>query len=176
MSLVDISKLPHPDYKKVTIGDGDSIDLGNRVVEVIGAASAHCNSSLFFYDKKNAMIFVGDEFEAGQVNLFDNSNNPEAPYDVKERLDNFKKNALKIKSLRPRYIFPNHNGTPIADCYLDDFIGLVDGIYSGNSVIEDKLNHKYIEMDPKAPSLCRVRNRNASIFIKKELLMSVYGK
>ncbi len=172
----DISKLPHPDYKKVMIGDGDSIDLGSRVVEVLGVAPAHCNSSLFFYDKKNAMIFVGDEFEAGQVNLFDNSNNSDAPYDVKERLDNFKKNALKIKSLRPRYIFPNHNGTPIADCYLDDFIGLVDGIYSGNSVIEDKLNHKYIEMDPKAPSLCRVRNRNASIFIKKELLMSVYGK
>jgi esterase/lipase len=31
----------------------------------------------FFYDEKNEMIFVGNEFEAGQVNLFDNSNNPD---------------------------------------------------------------------------------------------------
>jgi glyoxylase-like metal-dependent hydrolase (beta-lactamase superfamily II) len=172
----DISRLPNPDYKKAVIGDGDLIDLGNRVIKVLDVGPAHCNSSLFFYDEKSEMIFVGDEFEAGQVNLFDNSNNPDAPYDVRQRLDNFKENALKIKSLRTRYILPNHNGTPIAECYLDDFIGLVDGIYSGESKIEDKLNHKYIEMDPKAPTLCRVRYGNASIFINKELLMSVYGK
>lgn len=43
-------------------------------------------------------------------------------------------------------------------------------------MIEDKLNHKFIEMDPKAPELCRVLYKCASIFIKKGLLMEVYGK
>ena len=172
----DISKLPHSDYKKTIVKDGDVIDLGNRKIEVFDVLPAHCNSSLFFYDEAAGMIFVGDEIEAAQVNLFDNSCNPNAPYDVKERIDNMKKNCERVKALKPKYILPNHNGTPIADSYLDDFIGLIDGIYSGKSTIEDKLNHKYIEMDPKAPTLCRVRYNRASIFIKKDLLMTVYGK
>ena len=171
----DISRLPYPNYRKVIIKDGDVIDLGNRSIKVLDVLPAHCNSSLFFYDKENNMIFVGDEIEAAQVNMFDNSCNPNAPYEINSRLKNMKKNCERVKSLNPRYILPNHNGTPIAVSYLEDFIGLIDGIYSGKSKIEDKLNHKYIEMDPKAPTLCRVRYGKASIFINKKLLMSVYG-
>lgn len=171
----DISKLPHPDYKKVIIGEGDVIDLGGRKIMVMDVAPAHCNSSLFFYDEENGMIFVGDEIEAAQVNMFDNSCNPDAPYEVNQRLQNMKANCERVKALNPQFIFPNHNGTPIASSYVDDFIGLIDGIYEGKATIEDKLNHKYIEMDPKAPTLCRVRYGKASIFIKKDLVMSVYG-
>lgn len=172
----DISKLPYPDYKKVIIKGGDIIDLGDRKITVIDVKPAHCNSSLFFYDEANGMIFVGDELEPGQVNLFDNSYNPDAPYDVRERLDNFRSNTEKVLSLHAKYICPNHNGTPMAESYLHEFINMVDNIYNGTATVEDKLNHKYIEMDPKAPTLCRVRNGNASIFINKELLMTVYGK
>lgn len=43
-------------------------------------------------------------------------------------------------------------------------------------MIEDKLNHLYIEMDSKALELCRVRYKRAGIFIKKVELMKVYGK
>lgn len=171
----DITKLPHPDYKKVIVGEGDKIDLGNRKIKVMDVKPAHCNSSLFFYDEEQGMIFVGDEVEAAQVNMFDNSYNPDAPYDVRDRLECMKANCKRIKALNPRYIFPNHNGTPIASSYLDDFIGLVDSVFAGTAKIEDKLNHKYIEMDPKAPTLCRVRYGKASIFINKQLLMSVYG-
>ncbi len=172
----DISKLPHPDYKKKIIGEGDVIDLGNRKICVMDAKPAHCNSGLFFYDESRSMVFVGDEVEAAQVNMFDNSCNPKASYNVKDRLDCMKANCERIKSFHPKYIFPNHNGTPIASGYLDDFIALVDSIYAGTATIEDKLNHKYIEMDPKAPTLCRVREGRASIFIKKDLVLSVYGK
>lgn len=73
-------------------------------------------------------------------------------------------------------IFPNHNGGPIAREYLTQYIELVDAVYAGKAVIEDKLNHPFIEMDEKAPTLCRVRWKNVSIFIKKDLLMTVYGK
>jgi len=172
----DISKLPYPNYRKVIIGEGDVIDLGERKIKVLATEPAHCNSSLFFYDEKQEMIFVGDELEAAQVNMFDNSCNPNAPYDVKERLDNMKKNCERVKKLDPKYIFPNHNGTPIDVGYVDDYIGLINGIYNGTAKIEDKLNHKYVEMDPKAPTLCRIRYKNASIFINKELVMTVYGK
>ncbi len=174
----DLSKLPHPDYKKKIVGEGDIIDLGNRKIQVLTVKDAHCNSSLFFFDEENGMIFVGDELEAAQVNMFDNSCNPEAPYEIHLRLQNMKENCERIKSLFPKlnYIFPNHNGTPISPEYVDAYIQLIDGIYNGTSKIEDKLNHKYVEMDPKASTLCRVRCGRASIFIRKDLLLTVYGK
>lgn len=73
-------------------------------------------------------------------------------------------------------IFPNHNGCPIAKEYLSRYMELVDAVYAGNAMIEDKLNHPFIEMDEKAPTLCRVRWKNVSIFIRKDLAMTVYGK
>lgn len=175
----DIEKLPYPDYKKQILRDGDTIDLGGgRIIEVWEAKPAHCNSSLFFFDKKERMMFTGDEYESAQTMMYDNSKNPDAPYDVKERLDNLKKNALRIKGVSDEvdWLLPNHNGYPIAKTYLDDYISLVDAIYGGTAVIEDELNHPFVAMDPIAPELCRVRYGKASIFIKKEEVRKVYGK
>jgi glyoxylase-like metal-dependent hydrolase (beta-lactamase superfamily II) len=174
----DITKLPHPDYEKVFVGEGDKIELGGRTVEVLDVKPAHCNSSLFFLDRGHRMFFCGDELESAQVMMFDNSGNANAPYDVKERMLNFRANNERIKDLSTEfdYLLPNHNGFPIAKSYIDDYIGLVDAVFAGNAVIEDKLNHPFVEMDPKAPELCRVRYKNASIFIKKKEVMKIYGK
>lgn len=83
-----------------------------------------------------------------------------------------------MKELGTEYdwLLPNHNGFPVAKSYIDDYIGLVDAVFGGTAVIEDKLNHPFVEMDPKAPELCRVRYKKASIFIKKAEVMKVYGK
>jgi glyoxylase-like metal-dependent hydrolase (beta-lactamase superfamily II) len=177
LGVFDLKALPHPDYEKIYVGEGDVIELGERSVEVLDVKPAHCNSSLFFLDRGHRMFFCGDEMEAAQVNLFDNSNNPEVAYDVKERLLNFKSNTQRMKDLASQYdyLLPNHNGFPLAKCYLDDYLGLVDAIFAGTAQVEDKLNHPYIEMDPKAPTLCRVRFGHGSIFINKELMMQVYG-
>ncbi len=174
----DISKLPYPDYEKCYVTTGDSFDLGGRAVEVLEAKPAHCNSTLFFLDRGHKMVFTGDEFESAQTLMYDNSNNPEAPYDVKERLDNLYENAKMIYDLRDTYtyVLPNHNGTPICVDYISDYMELVKAIYRGDAVVEDKLNHPFIEMDPKAPTLCRVRWNHVSIFIVKSELMKVYGK
>lgn len=174
----DLKKLPYPDYEKIIVGDGYVFDLGEREVEVLEAKPAHCNSSLFFLDRTHRILFCGDDYESAQTLMYDNSNNPDAPYDVKERLDNLKANAVRLCERDGEYdlIFPNHNGGPIAREYLTQYIELVDAVYAGKAVIEDKLNHPFIEMDEKAPTLCRVRWKNVSIFIKKDLLMTVYGK
>ena len=175
--LFDLNKLPYPNYKKIFVEDGFVFELGDRDVEVIITKPAHCNSSIFLLDKKHKMFFTGDEIEAAQVNLFDNSYNPDLVYDVKERIFNFKENMLKVKENQEHicYLLPNHNGFPISLTYVDCFIELVDEIYKGNALIEDKLNHKYIEMDPRADKLCRVRWKDASIFIEKEELLKVYN-
>ena len=174
----DLKKLPYPDYEKIIVGDGYVFELGGREVEVLEARPAHCNSSLFFLDRTHRMLFSGDEYESAQTIMYDNSKNPDAPYDVKERLDNLKANALRLCERAGEYdlIFPNHNGGPIAREYLTQYIELVDAVYAGKAVIEDKLNHPFVEKDEKAPTLCRVRWKNVSIFIKKDLLMTVYGK
>lgn len=174
----DLTALPFKDYERSYVGDGDTIELGNRIVEVIDTKPAHCNSSLFFLDRGHRMFFCGDELESAQVLMFDNSKNKEATYDVKERLLNMRSNSTGIKELADEYdyLLPNHNGTPIAKSYAEDYIGLVDAIFAGTAVIENRLNHPFIEMDPIAPALCRVRYRLASIFIVKEQLMTVYGK
>lgn len=174
----DLNMLPHTDYEKCVVTTGDIIELGNRAIEVLEAKPAHCNSSLFFLDRSHKMLFVGDEFEAAQVLLFDNSKNPAAEYEVKERLDNFAENAKMLKALSDcyTYVLPNHNGTPIAKEYIGEYEQLVEAVYQGNAVICDRLNHPFIELDPNAAALCRVRWKNASIFIKKDLLMRVYGK
>lgn len=174
----DLSKLPHPDYEKYIVGSGDVLDLGGRIVEVIEARPAHCNSTLFFLDRTHKMIFTGDEYESAQTLMFDNSGNSQLNYDVKERLDNLYENVKDIYELRDSYtyVLPNHNGTPISISYIEDYMELVQAIYRGEAKIEDQLNHPFIEMDPKASTLCRVRWNNVSIFIVKEELMKVYGK
>ena len=174
----DLAKLPYPDYEKKIIGDGFIFDLGGRKVEILDVKPAHCNSSLFFLDRDHRMLFTGDEYESAQTIMYDNSKNPDAPYDVKDRLDNLKSNAERLIGLADTYdlIFPNHNGAPIAKEYLTHYVELVDAIYSGQAIVEDKLNHPFVEMDPKAPTLCRVRYKDVSIFIKKDLVMRVYGK
>lgn len=174
----DLQKLPHPDYEKIFIQEGYVFELGGRSVEVVDVKPAHCNSSLFFLDRGHRMLFCGDEFESAQVLMYDNSKNAAAPYEVGERLANFKANGERVRDLGEAYDFlmPNHNGTPIAKSYVQDYIDLVDTVWDGTAVIEDQLNHPFIEMDPVADKLCRVRCGKASIFIKKADVMKVYGE
>jgi glyoxylase-like metal-dependent hydrolase (beta-lactamase superfamily II) len=174
----DLSGLPYPEYKKTILHEGDVIELGERSVKVLEALPAHCNSSLFFVDEGHRMLFSGDEFESHQTLMYDNSCNPDAPYHVEKRIENLRRNALRLKGSIGEgwYLLPNHNGTPISTAYLDAYVKLVDDIYAGTAVIEDKLNHRFIEMDPKAPELCRVRRGSVSIFIKKQEVRKVYGK
>ena len=157
--------------------DGDVIELGGRSVRVLEALPAHCNSSLFFVDEGHKMFFAGDEFESAQTLLYDNSCNPDAPYHVEKRIGNLRANALRVREIVGEgwYLLPNHNGTPISLAYLDDYIALTDAVFAGTAVIEDKLNHRFIEMDPKAPELCRVRCGVCSIFIKKKEILKIYG-
>lgn len=167
----------YPDYRKTIVHDGEVIELGGRRIRVLEALPAHCNSSLFFVDEGHKMLFAGDEFEAGQTLMYDNSCNPEAPYHVEKRIENLRSNACRLKEICKEgwYLLPNHNGTPISIAYLDDYIGLADAIFAGTAMIEDKLNHRYIEKDPKAPELCRVRFGACSIFIKKAEVLKIYG-
>ena len=179
-SPFDVSKLPHPDYRKVVVKDGDIIDLGGRILEIIDI-SAHSNGSLALLDRRNRQLFVGDELESHQVLMYEVEEErkiegrPE--FILKDRLLKHHSNTLKLLALQNHWdtIYPAHNGAPIASCYLEDYAGLVEHIFAGDAVIEDKLNHVHAEAGDPEHRLCRVRWNKASFFVNKEDLMKIWG-
>jgi hydroxyacylglutathione hydrolase len=70
---LEIAKTPYPskaslnyplEYPVTIVGDGDTIDLGNRKLEVF-EIPAHAPSSIAFLDKKERIMFTGDEVAKG---------------------------------------------------------------------------------------------------------------
>ncbi len=172
----DIAKLPYPDFRHKLVGDGDVIDLGGRAIELLDI-SAHSNGSLAFLDRKNGYLFVGDEMESSQVLMYDTDPAVGVAFDLDQRLRAHHANMLRLKALAGQWntLFPAHNGAPIAPSYLDDHIALVEHIYAGDAVVEDKLNHIYAEAGDPEHKLCRVRWGKASFFVNKADLMALYG-
>lgn len=172
----DITKLPHPDFRHKLVKDGDVIDLGDRPIELLDI-SAHSNGSLAFLDRKNGYLFVGDEMESAQVLMYDTDTEVGVSFDLDQRLRAHHANMLRLKALTGQWntLFPAHNGAPIAQSYLDDHIALVEHIYAGDAVVEDKLNHIYAEAGDPEHRLCRVRWGKASFFVVKSDMMALYG-
>lgn len=173
----DITKLPHPDYKKKFISEGDVIDLGGRKVEVFDI-TAHSNGSLAFLDKNSRLLFVGDELESAQVLMYEIAEDANHPYDFAGRVKQHKANMEKLWEHRDEFDFccPNHNGAPIAKEYILDYIGLSDAILDGTVTVENELHHKYIDASPLGPSLCRARYKKASFFVRKDQLADIRKK
>lgn len=104
--------MPYPDYGMVAIEDGHVFNLGDRLVETL-YTPAHSDSSLSFIDHGRRLLFSGDEFDAGQANMFS-----------EKAVEDFLNNMLRLKRRMDEYdfIMPNHNGCPVCNSYLDDFI------------------------------------------------------
>jgi hydroxyacylglutathione hydrolase len=69
---LEIAKMPYAslnaskyptDYLVTIVGDGDRIHLGNRVLEVF-EIPAHAPSSIAFLDRKERIMFTGDEVDS----------------------------------------------------------------------------------------------------------------
>ncbi len=172
----DVSKLPYPNYERIIVKDGDALDLGGRTIELMDI-SAHSNGSLAYLDRKNGFLFVGDELECLQVLMYETEAIPGYGFDLDQRLRAHHANMCRLRELKGAWstILPAHNGTPIAHSYLDDYIALVEHIYAGDAVIEDKLNHFHAEQGDPEHKLCRVRWGGASFFINKADMMALYG-
>lgn len=115
------TNMPYPDYEIETIDEGYVFELGGRKVECIHTP-AHHPGSLTFLDHGQRLLFVGDEFDAGQANLGDI-----------EAVEPFLRNMVKLKSREAEYdfIMPQHNGAPITKRYIDDFITNARDILAG---------------------------------------------
>ncbi len=139
--------------------------------------SAHSNGSLAYLDHSTGFLFAGDELESAQVLMYETEAIPGYIFDLDTRLRAHHKNMLRLRALKGLWntLLPAHNGAPIAHGYLDDYIGLVEHIYAGDAIIEDKLNHFYVEQSDPEHKLCRVRWGDASFFVNKADMMKLYG-
>jgi glyoxylase-like metal-dependent hydrolase (beta-lactamase superfamily II) len=86
------------------VHDGDQIDLGGRVLKVIGTPG-HTPDSIALLDEKNGLLFTGDTFYAGPIYLY----RPETDLDV------YLASVQKLASLAPQLhlLLPAHN-VPVA--------------------------------------------------------------
>lgn len=88
-----------------SINDGDSIDLGNRMLKVI-LVPGHAPDAIALLDEKSGYLWVGDNFYEGPIFLFAEGTNLEAYEKSMEKLSLLASN-MKI-------VFPSHN-IPFAD-------------------------------------------------------------
>jgi glyoxylase-like metal-dependent hydrolase (beta-lactamase superfamily II) len=70
---------------------GDQIDLGDRVLKVIGTPG-HTSDSIALLDAKNGLLFTGDTFYAGPIYL----------YRLETNLDAYLASVLNLASLAPQ--------------------------------------------------------------------------
>lgn len=165
---------PHKDYRIHILKDGDIIDLGGKIVEVL-SIPAHQEGSIALLDKTDRLLFTGDELEAGQVLLFVRDRN----LPLEQVVSAHKQNMEKLAARRAEYDFicPAHNGTLLQpDLYLNDFIALDQEILDGTAHIQPDTagfgfapnpdtNDMFAKMGPKE----RAQHGQASIvYLKKE--------
>ena len=94
----DVSKLPHPDYEKKFVSDGDVVGLGGRSVRLLDI-SAHSNGSLAVLDPKNGYLFVGDEMESAQVFMYEVEPRPDrSAFVLRDRLIAHRRNMLRLNT------------------------------------------------------------------------------
>lgn len=87
------------------IHDGETVDLGGRVLEVI-ATPGHTPDAICLLDRKNGLLFTGDSYYAGPIWL----------YRRETDLDAYIHSAERIAALAPQLLLllPSHN-VPVDD-------------------------------------------------------------
>lgn len=123
------------DYAFTFIKEGDRIDLGGRVLEII-ELDCHSQGNIAILDHGMRLLFSGDEVESGQVLL--NPGFGEKPGQKIARppstVQHFLRAVQKLKRYEGQFdfIMPAHNGAPIAPGYIDRYIALAEWVLAGN--------------------------------------------
>lgn len=171
---IDYAAMSYPNYTKHILADGQIIDLGGREIEVMVAKPSHSHSDLMFLDRTRRLFFCGDLLEPGesgrvQMGLYAMlPGSKEGLCSLKQRLENMRENTLRIKGRMDEFdlLLANHNGCPMAKSYLDDFIGLSEGVLN-KTVQPDRLNGSmYDQMDIASFMTC-LQYKKASIYVSR---------
>ncbi|MBQ9048401.1 MAG: MBL fold metallo-hydrolase [Solobacterium sp.] len=114
-------------YTPKILKPGDTIDLGNRVIEVLPYVGCHSPGSLIFFDHKTGGLFTGDELETGQMLVMGQPGTKSCVEQLRENLQ------VLIDGWYDRItmVCPAHNGSPIHPQFLKDLAENCDRVLSG---------------------------------------------
>ena len=115
------------DYQITPVHEGDIIDLGDRPLEII-EIGAHCPSSIAILDRKNRIMFTGDELEVGWCNI--NMYGEGGPgQSIENHYNNMKKLYAHYDEID--WLCPGHHGMPIHKSTLLEVMHCDEMILSG---------------------------------------------
>ena len=141
---LEIAKVPYPsldaskyltEYLVTIVGDDDRIHLGNRTLEVI-EIPAHAPSSIAFLDRKEGILFTGDEVDA-HVMLYWMQDEPQPT------IEQHAKNMKKLLAYRNDFDFicGGHelvmSGVALVEDYLEHDRRIMSGIEGQQLVMRD---------------------------------------
>jgi hydroxyacylglutathione hydrolase len=139
---LEIAKTPYPSkaglnyplgYLVTVVGDGDTIDLGNRDLEVF-EIPAHAPSSIAFLDRKARILFTGDEV-APFVMLYWMQPEPQPT------IEQHAQNMEKLLKRRPEFDFicwghgSGLDDASLVDDYLEHDRRILSGLIEGEQFV-----------------------------------------
>jgi glyoxylase-like metal-dependent hydrolase (beta-lactamase superfamily II) len=131
---LEIAKTPYPskgslnyplEYPVTIVGDGDTIDLGSRVLEVF-EIPAHAPSSIAFLDRKERILFSGDEVGKNVMLYW---MQPEPQPTVEQHAQNMEKLLKHRKEFD--FILSGHGTEMESACLVEDYLEHDRRILSG---------------------------------------------
>ena len=114
-------------YTAHVLKPGDTIDLGNRVIEVLPYVGCHAPSSLIYFDHKTGTLFTGDELETGQMLVMGQPGTKSCVEQLRENVQNL----LDGWGDKIQRVCPPHNGSPIHPLFLTHLVENCDRVLSG---------------------------------------------
>lgn len=140
---LEIAKTPYPskaslnyplDYWVTIVGDGDKIELGHRDLEII-EIPAHAPSSIAFLDRRERILFTGDEVSAFVMLYW---MQPEPQPTIEQHAKNMEK-LLKYRN-EFDFICDGHGTVAMgAACLVEDYLEhdlrIMSGVLEGEPMI-----------------------------------------
>lgn len=172
---LEIAKTPYPskaslvyplDYLVTIMGDGDSIDLGGRELEVF-EIPAHAPSSVAFLDRKERILFSGDEV-AKSVMLY--WQQPEPQPTIEQHAMNLKK---LLKHRKDYDFICSGHGLGLEDASLvEDFLEhdqqILNGLLTGEPLVIHE-NKSKDAPDPRDFRMYQINFKRGSTFKNTQL-------
>lgn len=124
-------KNKYPDVQFVKIEDGDMINLGNRMLQVI-YIPGHTKGSIALLDLNNRILFAGDSVQKGNIFMFGN-------HRCKEM---YKSSLEKLILLKDKYdvIYASHDEYALPDNYAEKVMEV------WNLVCDKKIPYEIVEL------------------------------
>jgi len=168
---LEIAKTPYPSkeslpyplkYPVTIIGEGDTIDLGNRVLEVF-EIPAHALSSVAFLDRCERILFCGDEV-APFVMLYWMQEEPQPT------IEQHALNMQKLLKFRSEYdsLCWGHGEDLLPASMVETFLEHDNGILSG-AIQGEPMNPMSGGPDPRDFRMYQIEFKRRSLFKGTEL-------